>query len=335
MLNNFKKSFIFFSFLLTLGFITVWGESVEWKRSSALKNQAEDDSQSYDEESYFQTVSFYRVKDEKPVLHLDAKELSMNSASGKSLFTEPRGVGFTNNGEPIQYQAKKGFLFRQENQIIFEDEVQFNMETSTLTADKTIYFMEKDEIVSDGNVKTTSISVDGNSKEDIQVWSNSAVTWPSKDRSRYRGDVRGLIKRKRVYEENIRFKAQQVDVNMVTLQIDLLEDVHLEKQQLKADSHRGEIFLENYNKKLKYFVLYDDVKVVEKVKLEKEGRVSSFERRAFGEKLEGMMSESKVILTGYPKVFQQNDVITGNKIVLRENNEVVEVDDANTNFILR
>ena len=77
------------------------------------------------------------------------------------------------------------------------------------------------------------------------------------------------------------------------------------------------------------------MKVVEKVKLEKDGSVSTFERRAFGEKLEGMMSESKIILTGYPKVFQQNDVITGNKIVLRENNEVVEVDDANTNFILR
>ncbi len=318
-----------------MGFIALWGESVEWKRSQALKNQGQDDSQNYDQESYFETVSFYRVKDQKPVLHLDAKELSMNSATGKSLFVEPRGVAFTNNGEPVQYEARKGFLFRQEDQVIFENEVKFNMETSTLTADKTIYHMNKDEIVSTGNVETTSISTKNESKEDIKVWSNSAVTWPSKDRSRYQGDVRGIIKRKRVYEESIRFKAQQVDVNMVTLQIDLLEKVHLEKQQLKADSHRGEIFLENYNKKLKYFVLYDDVKVVEKVKLEKDGRVSSFERRAFGEKLEGMMSESKIILTGYPKVFQQSDVITGNKIVLRENNEVVEVDDANTNFILR
>lgn len=335
MLNNFKKSFILFSFLSVLAFVAIWGESVEWKRSSALKNQAEDESQSYDQESYFETVSFYRVKEEKPVLHLDASELSMNSATGKSLFVEPRGVAFTSNGEPVQYEARKGLLFRKQDQLIFENEVEFKLETSTLNADKTVYHMDKDEIVSTGNVKTTSISLENKTKEDIKVWSNSAVTWPSKDKSRYEGDVRGIIKRKRVYEESVSFKAQQVDVNMVTLQIDLLEKVHLEKQQLKADSHRGEIFLENYNKKLKYFVLYDDVKVVEKVKLEKDGRVSSFERRAFGEKLEGMMSESKIILTGYPKVFQQNDVITGNKIVLRENNEVVEVDDANTNFILR
>ncbi|ATH08756.1 hypothetical protein BIY24_12605 [Halobacteriovorax marinus] len=335
MINSFKKSFVFFSFLLILGGITIWGESVEWKRSQALKNEAEDESQSYDQESYFETVSFYRVKNEKPVLHLDAKELSMNSATGKSLFAEPEGVAFTSNGEPVQYSARNGFLFRAQDQVIFENEVKFKMETSTLSADKTTYFMNIDEIVSEGNVETISISEKNKTKENIKVWSNSAITWPSKDKSRYEGDVRGVIKRKRVYEESVSFKAQQVDVNMLTLQIDLLEKVHLEKQQLKADSHRGEIFLENYNKKLKYFVLYDDVKVVEKVKLEKDGRVSSFERRAFGEKLEGMMSESKIILTGYPKVFQQNDVITGNKIVLRENNEVVEVDDANTNFILR
>ena len=335
MLNSLKKSIIFYGFLLSLGFITLWGESVEWKRSQALKNERQDDSQNYDQESYFEIVSFYRVKDEKPVLHLDAEELSMNSATGKSLFVEPRGVAFTSSGEPVQYEARKGLLYRQQDQVIFENEVKFNLETSTLLADKTTYYMNKDEIVSTGNVETVSISTENESKEDIKVWSNSAVTWPSQDKSRYEGDVRGIIKRKRVYEESVSFKAQQVDVNMVTLQIDLLEKVHVEKQQLKADSHRGEIFLENYNKKLKYFVLYDDVKVVEKVKLEKDGRVSSFERRAFGEKLEGMMSDGKIILTGYPKVFQQNDVITGNKIVLRENNEVVEVDDANTNFILR
>lgn len=70
------------------------------------------------------------------------------------------------------------------------------------------------------------------------------------------------------------------------------------------------------------------MKVVEKVLL---GR-DLIERRAFAERLEGFMSENLVVLTGYPKVFQQQDVIKGNRIILRENNEVVEVEDANTNF---
>ena len=125
----------------------------------------------------------------------------------------------------------------------------------------------------------------------------------------------------------------KMKMDIVKSLVNLEGDVFLIKQQLKANSRRGEIFLENYNKKLKYFVLYDDVKVVEKVMLEGINS-SSFDRRAFSEKLEGMMSEGRIILTGYPKVFQQGDVIKGNRITLRENNEVVEVDDANTNFRL-
>jgi lipopolysaccharide export system protein LptA len=113
--------------------------------------------------------------------------------------------------------------------------------------------------------------------------------------------------------------------------IDLLEKVRLKKQQLKARSRRGEVYLENFNKKLKYFVLFDDVKVTEKVMLDG----SSFERKAFAETLEGFTAEEKIVLTGYPKVFQMRDTIKGNKIVLRENNEVIEVDDANTNFQLK
>jgi lipopolysaccharide export system protein LptA len=57
-------------------------------------------------------------------------------------------------------------------------------------------------------------------------------------------------------------------------------------------------------------------------------------RKAFAEKLEGLISEKKIILTGLPKVFQQKDVIKGNRITIRENIETVEVDDANTNITL-
>ena len=57
-------------------------------------------------------------------------------------------------------------------------------------------------------------------------------------------------------------------------------------------------------------------------------------RKAFSEKLEGLISDKKVILTGLPKVFQERDVIKGNRIIIKENVETVEVDDANTNIIL-
>ena len=51
------------------------------------------------------------------------------------------------------------------------------------------------------------------------------------------------------------------------MMVSLNDKVTLKKQPFMATSHRGEIYLENYNKKLKYFVLNDDVKLEEKVVL--------------------------------------------------------------------
>ena len=47
------------------------------------------------------------------------------------------------------------------------------------------------------------------------------------------------------------------------------------------------------------------------------------------------MNERKVVLTGFPKVIQDKDIIKGNKIILRENSESVEIDDANSSMILK
>jgi LPS export ABC transporter protein LptC len=336
--NSLKKSFIVYSFLLGLAGITFWGESVEWKRSSALKNESSKKQSTYDQESYFEDASFYRVQKGAPVLHLDSTEMTINSLTERSLFAKPRGVAYSKNGQPIHYEADEGYLIQKENKVYFNNKVIFKLNKSKLKADNVVYYMAKDEVISKGNVYTESITTPKKKKkasQRIRVWSDEAYSWPSKNKSNYVGNVHGTVKRTKVYEESIKFKSDKLNVDMNTLKIDLLDNVQIKKQLLTADSLRGEIFLENYNKKLKYFVLYDDVKVVEKVELEKDGRVSSFVRRAFGEKLEGIMSDSKIIITGYPKVFQQKDVITGNKIVLRENNEVVEVDDANTNFIIR
>ena len=338
-MNSLKKSFIVYSFLLGLAAITIWGESVEWKRSNALKNESSKKQSSYDQESYFEDASFYRVQNGVPVLHLDSTEMTINSLTEKSLFAKPRGLAYTEDGRPIHYEADEGYLIQKENLVYFNDNVVFRLEKSKLKADSVTYHMTKDKVISKGNVYTETITTPkGNKKKSsqrIRVWSDESYSWPGQNKSNYVGNVRGTIKRTKVYEESIRFKSDKLKVDMNTFKINLVDNVQIKKQLLTADSLRGEIFLENYNKKLKYFVLYDDVKVVEKVELEKDGRVSSFIRRAFGEKLEGIMSDSKIIITGYPKVFQQKDVITGNRIVLRENNEVVEVDDANTNFIIR
>jgi len=107
-------------------------------------------------------------------------------------------------------------------------------------------------------------------------------------------------------------------------------NVSFKKDNLDAQANRGEVFLENYNKRLKYYALYDDVRLQESLI----NNGNPMTRKAIAEKLEGITGEKKIILTGYPKVFQGRDVIKGNRIIIRENIETVEVDDANSSITL-
>jgi lipopolysaccharide export system protein LptC len=281
------------------------------------------------QESYFKTISYYVTEKNSDFFQLDASELTINNDNTKIHFFEPVGTAYTKNEKPVHYKAQRGtFWSKKQNLLLFGD-VNLELENTVADGDELLYQMDIEKIDLKGNVRTSSyFPLEGDS---VKINSDKSSFWPKKKYSQYHGQVNGHIKRKRAYEENIYFASQRLNLNLNTGKIDLNEDVIIKKQALRAEGIRGEIHLENYNKKLKYFVLYDDVKVNEKVMLD--GKF--YERKAFGEKLEGVQGEGKIILTGFPKVYQFNDVIKGNKIVLRENNEVVEVDDANTRFKLR
>ena len=52
------------------------------------------------------------------------------------------------------------------------------------------------------------------------------------------------------------------------------------------------------------------------------------QRKAFAERLEGFGREQKMVLSGAPRVETESDVIKGYRITIRENVDLVEVDDA-------
>ena len=100
--------------------------------------------------------------------------------------------------------------------------------------------------------------------------------------------------------------------------------VRIVREGYDITAGKAEMFLDNYNKSLKYFVLNDDVKVSEKI----DGPEGHQMRRAFSERLEGFGKEQKMVLTGAPRVEMGKDVIKGYRITIRENVDLVEVDDA-------
>ena len=68
----------------------------------------------------------------------------------------------------------------------------------------------------------------------------------------------------------------------------------------------------------------DDVKMSEKM----ETREGIQTRQAFAERLEGFGREQKMVLSGAPRVEMGKDVIKGYRITIRENVDLIEVDDA-------
>ncbi len=330
-MQRLRQGLLVITFIIVCLGLASGSQFISWKRDSQLLNNNTSEVSAADSESYFKKINYFIFKDKKPYLQLDAIELTLNTLTERTAFLDPVGVFYTQKQEPVHYEGKRGVLIRSEGHLQLDEQVKIRLKSSVMDSDQVIYYFNKDLMVSTGDVKTKTIT-NGN-EEKIFINSDKVTSWTKTEKSRYTGNVKGHIKRNKAYEENIYFSSNILDLNTATSFAELKENVRIKKQQLKASSLRGEIFLENYNKKLKYFVLYDDVKVVEKVMLE--GSTESFDRRAFAEKLEGFMSDGLMVLTGYPKVFQQSDVIKGNKIILRENNEVVEVDDANTNFILR
>lgn len=279
--------------------------------------------------SFFQKALYFKLVNNAPVVHMEASQLSLNSRSKWIYFLDPKGRAFSSNGSPVDYSALKGSLDQSGGRLALEEEVEVKTDSSVIQSQRMSYVAAQDLLTSTGNVKVQS----KNHLNGDTLWINSdqLVSNPRKREAVYSGGVEGRIQRSRAYEEGISFSSNRLAVDLNQQHVALDGQVTMKKQQLTASARRGEIFLENYNKKLKYFALYDDVKLREKVSAKGE----RLERKAFAEKLEGVMSEDRIVLTGFPKVLQRGDIIKGNRITLRENNEVVEVEDANTNFKLR
>jgi lipopolysaccharide transport protein LptA len=324
-----KQSFVMYGFIIFWCFIVFLSVKNRNKSDLSFSTKVGQLNQNQSQqESFFKNINYYVLKDSRPQLHLDASEVSVNNTSSKTLFFDPKGTVFSKNQDRINFQGMKGTYYQKRSLLHISRNVKMKVvkNSSILTSNEVLYKINMGRMDARGNVKTRSVSKVSGDK--ILIDADRAISWTKMNETKYFGNVNGKVIRRRVYEDPVLFKSNKLYLKMDDHLISLSGNVELRKQSFKANARRGNVYLENYNKKLKYFALYDDVKLVEKVKV---GR-SRFLRKAYAEQLEGIVSQDKMILTGYPRVFQQGDEIKGNKIILRENNDVVEVEDANSTF---
>jgi lipopolysaccharide transport protein LptA len=154
---------------------------------------------------------------------------------------------------------------------------------------------------------------------------------PNLKQSEFTGSVKGSLERKRKYEKAINFSSQKLTFDGVQSYAHLEGDVFMKRDNQRITAGKADIYMENYNKSLKYFVLNDDVKVSEKLQTNEGVQ----ERKAFAERLEGFGREQKMVLSGAPRVEMGKDVIKGYRITIRENVDLIEVDDAMTDVQMK
>jgi lipopolysaccharide transport protein LptA len=301
--------------------------------STTVANAAAMEKHDEMDESYFKAVDYYLVDQGKPFLRLESTELTLSKQNTEVVGFNPDGVIYRRDEagveeDPIYFTSKNSRVFTQNKELYLQQDVEIKIANSNLKSDKVTIFNSGRHLEADGNVRTQSF--DPKTNDQILVTSNFALYRPKEQFFEYQRNVKGTIQRSRQYEESVSFTTDMMTLEGLKSEVEMKGNVTLKKGNLDASSNQGTVFLENYNKRLKYYSLSDDVRLQESLLVGGKPMI----RKAFAEKLEGLISEKKIILTGLPKVFQEKDVIKGNRITIRENIETVEVDDANTNITL-
>ena len=281
------------------------------------------------EESILEKMNYFSLDQGRKVVSLSADSLRI-VGQRDLYFTAPDGLLYNENGDKIAYKAREGEFKNKRKELALDGDVKLSSPEGNYSAQNLYYNGSKGFLEARGNVQANV--VDKTTNDQLRITSNYMNSWMKEERSLFIGDVKGKLSRKRAYEGSFTFSSEKMELNRLKSLVTLNKNVSLDRNNYHLEAQKAEIFLENYNKKLKYYVLYDDIKLVEELKLPSG---ASQTRRAFSEKLEGFMSQGKVVLTGAPSVQQGDDLIKGYQITLRENVELVEVEEAQSSFKLR
>ena len=330
-----KQHLTIFFFIILCGSTIYYAQygSYDKLEKNDLRSQSLKALSKENEESYFKKVSYYLLNQNFRTLELKASSLALSNENKKIISFDPDGVIYRrdNTGKemlPIYFKAKNSKADSARKEVLLQDEVHVTSENSQLFSDNMIIYENGKVLDAKGNVKT--LSNDQKTNDKILVNANEVIYRPDTQFFEYQKNVTGIVQRKRAYEENLSFQTDKLTLSGLEKMATMTGNVAFKKDKLEAFSNNGSMYLENYNKKLKYYALSDDVRLQETLIVGNKEVM----RKAFAEKLEGFISDKKIILTGFPKVFQGTDVIKGNRITLRESIETVEVDDANTNISL-
>ena len=282
---------------------------------------------------YFKKIKYYYFLwgEEEKRFHLSADELQNNIQTRKIVFLKPEGSIHLQQNRTLFYRGERGFFESKGDELHLRGQVHFSEGDSSMSCSRAIYGIEQKELKLRGNV--VGLTRLSKHPSTIRISSGEALAQLLLGKVRYFGGVKGNVESFRIKGEKLLFSSEVLNMDLHRYRLDIIKDVVFRRDRFVAEGNRGEIFWSRHNKSVEHYLLHDNVKLKEKVA--SQSGDSFFEREAWAEKLEGVLNDNRVVLTGRPRVVQMEDVIKGNRIVLKKDSAVVEVYDANANFKLR
>lgn len=273
-------------------------------------------------------LQFYQVKNLKPSSYIDAYYLEVKDKFKELDFINPKGIFHGNKLEdPLTNFSSQRLKFSKTRGIAtFKGDVNIIRKPVNVECQTGIYWTESEKLYCEERVKV--LAVQEKTRDEITINSEQVSAFFQEQYSIHKDQVFGNIKRPLLHEPQTDFSSNLMTFFFQEGRADMDGAVHVTHGEYDVKSRRGQILIENYNKKLKYFTFDDDVVVEQTSK-----RIPGGKRFAYGEKVESVRSEGTVVLTGAPRVIQGKDIIKGNRITLREGASLVEVDDAASSMI--
>ncbi len=316
--------------IINIGFVALFFLLVIFTGYSEFSesNRAKQKYVKTDEKSYFEDIKYFKLELKRPMAKLFSSYLEIIN-NDKLLFNNPEGVYYSNENI-IHYSADNGTLLQSRKFLKLNGNVRVSEKSSQYVGHNLTYDGNDQVLKGWGGVEAQH--TDMKTLDQLELKAQDLISNLKTEKMELFKDVKGRIIRKHKYEGDMNFTSEYMMLKSLESLVKIEKKVKIDRNNYHLESGSAEIFLENFNKKLKYYVLYDDVKLEEKLVIP--GKKPQL-RKAYSEKLEGHQRSAKVILTGAPRVEQGEDIIQGYQITLRENVELVEVDDAQSSFNLK
>lgn len=324
-IRNPKSIIIILVYLAANIFIVVtslWMQPDPSSQANAVKSVAPEFTE-------IENLDYFHLKEGIPQMSLSAIKMR-SQGEEMAEFETPKGVyNYQEKNKTIRYSGENGLYKKKKELLTLTGKVEISSEESDYFADKIKYYFKKDLVIGTGNVRFEGD--DPKSKDHVTITSDAMRANPQAQLSKFKGNVHGSMERKKKYEGKSTFASQELHLDGNNSLAQLMGDVRMHRQNYDITGGKADMYLENFNKSLKYFVMNDDVKVTEKLQTAEGVQ----ERKAFAERLEGFGREQKLVLSGAPRVEMGKDVIKGYRITIRENVDLIEVDDAMSDVQVR